>query len=124
MTTFEVLGLEERLVKAIRELGFEKPTAIQQKAIPVLLSGTKDFVGLAQTGTGKTAAFGLPLLQLVAAAERYPQALIVCPTRELCIQIVNEIELFKKQVRGMHVVAVYGGASIGMQIKDIKKGIQ
>src|SRR6266487_2545411 len=124
MTTFEVLGLEERVVKAITELGFEKPTAIQEKAIPVLLSGTKDFVGLAQTGTGKTAAFSLPLLQLINVEQKYPQALVACPTRELCIQIVNEIELFKKHIRGVHVVAVYGGASIGAQIRDIKKGVQ
>ncbi|WP_090662650.1 DEAD/DEAH box helicase [Parafilimonas terrae] len=124
MASFEELGLNEHLLASITELGFENPTPIQEKAIPVLLSGTKDFIGLAQTGTGKTAAFGLPLLQLVAVADKYPQALIVCPTRELCIQIVNEIELFKKRVRGMHVVAVYGGASIGMQIKDIKKGVQ
>src|SRR6516164_8159051 len=124
MTSFEDLGLNEHLLASITALGFETPTAIQQKAIPVLLSGTKDFIGLAQTGTGKTAAFGLPLLQLASATDRYPQALIVCPTRELCIQIVNEIEQFKKQVRGIHVVAVYGGASIGMQIKDIKKGVQ
>jgi ATP-dependent RNA helicase DeaD len=121
--SFEELGLNEQLLAAITQLGFETPTAIQEKAIPVLLSGTKDFIGLAQTGTGKTAAFGLPLLQLVAT-DKFPQALIVCPTRELCIQIVNEIELFKKQVRGINVVAVYGGASIGMQIKDIKRGVQ
>lgn len=124
MTSFEELGLNEHLLASIAALGFENPTAIQEKAIPVLLSGTKDFIGLAQTGTGKTAAFGLPLLQLVSTTEKYPQALVVCPTRELCIQIVNEIELFKKQVKGMHVVAVYGGTSIGMQIKDIKKGVQ
>src|SRR5215831_21362069 len=102
MTTFEGLGLEERLVKAVSELGFEEPTTIQEKAIPVLLSGTKDFVGLAQTGTGKTAAFGLPLLQLVSATDKYPQALIVCPTRELCMQIVNEIEQFKQFINGMY----------------------
>ena len=124
MASFEELGLNEHLLASVAELGFENPTAIQEKAIPVLLSGTKDFIGLAQTGTGKTAAFGLPLLQLVAVADKHPQALVVCPTRELCIQIVNEIEIFKKRVRGMHVVAVYGGASIGMQIKDIKKGVQ
>ncbi len=117
--SFEELGLNEQLLASITALGFETPTPIQQKAIPVLLSGTTDFIGLAQTGTGKTAAFGLPLLQLVSVADKYPQALIVCPTRELCIQIVNEIELFKKQVRGINVVAVYGGTSIGMQIKDI-----
>jgi ATP-dependent RNA helicase DeaD len=124
MTTFEGLGLDARLVQATDALGFKQPTPIQEQAIPVLLSGTKDLVGLAQTGTGKTAAFGLPLLQLVDAAQRYPQALVVCPTRELCIQIVNEIELFKKFMPGMHVVAVYGGASIGMQIRDIRRGVQ
>jgi len=121
---FEDLGLNEQILSSISELGFEIPTPIQEKAIPVLLSGEKDFIGLAQTGTGKTAAFGLPLLQLIDAKEKYPQALIVCPTRELCIQIVNDINLFKKNVRGVHVVAVYGGASIGMQIRDIKKGVQ
>ena len=124
MTTFESLGIEEKLLKAISELGFETPTEIQQKSIPVLLSGTKDFIGLAQTGTGKTAAFGLPLLQLIDEAKKFPQALVVCPTRELCMQIVNEIELFKKFVHGISIVAVYGGASIGMQIRDIKRGVQ
>jgi ATP-dependent RNA helicase DeaD len=124
MTTFEGLGLDTRLVQATDALGFKQPTPIQEQAIPVLLSGTKDLVGLAQTGTGKTAAFGLPLLQLVDPAAKYPQALVVCPTRELCIQIVNEVELFKKFIPGMHVVAVYGGASIGMQIRDIKRGVQ
>src|ERR1700734_3345700 len=124
MTTFEGLGLDARLVQATDALGFKEPTPIQEQAIPVLLSGTKDLVGLAQTGTGKTAAFGLPLLQLVQVTDRYPQALVVCPTRELCIQIVNEIELFKKFIPGMHVVAVYGGTSIGMQIRDIKRGVQ
>ncbi len=124
MATFEELGLSEPLVRVTSEMGFENPTQIQEKAIPVLLSGTKDLIGLAQTGTGKTAAFSLPLLQLIAADKKSPQALIVCPTRELCIQIVNEIELFKKHVRGINVVAVYGGASIGTQIRDIKRGVQ
>ena len=93
--TFQELGLDSKLILATNELGFVTPTPIQEKAIPVLLSGTKDLVGLAQTGTGKTAAFGLPLLQLVESKNKYPQALIVCPTRELCMQIVSEIELFK-----------------------------
>lgn len=124
MTTFEGLGLDARLVQATDALGFKHPTPIQEQAIPVLLSGTTDLVGLAQTGTGKTAAFGLPLLQLVDAGQRYPQALVVCPTRELCMQIVNEVEQFKKFLSGIHVVAVYGGASIGMQIRDIRKGVQ
>jgi ATP-dependent RNA helicase DeaD len=112
------------LVQATDALGFKQPTPIQEQAIPVLLSGTKDLVGLAQTGTGKTAAFGLPLLQLVDSAQKHPQALVVCPTRELCIQIVNEVELFKKFLPGMHVIAVYGGTSIGMQIRDLKRGVQ
>ncbi len=124
MMTFEALGVEERLMKAIGELGFVNPTPIQEKSIPVLLSGTTDLIGLAQTGTGKTAAFGLPLLQLIDEQQKFPQALIVCPTRELCMQIVKEIELFKKYQKGMNVVAVYGGASIGMQIRDIKRGVQ
>ncbi|HEX6915177.1 MAG TPA: DEAD/DEAH box helicase [Chitinophagaceae bacterium] len=124
MTTFNDIGLDERLVKATEALGFVNPTPIQEKAIPVLLSGTTDLVGLAQTGTGKTAAFGLPLLQLVDAKSKFPQALVVCPTRELCMQIVTEIEHFKKFIPGMQVVAVYGGASIGAQIRDIKRGVQ
>ncbi|MBU6158763.1 MAG: DEAD/DEAH box helicase [Bacteroidetes bacterium] len=124
MHQFDALGLEENLMKAITEMGYTQPTPIQEKSIPILLSGTKDFIGLAQTGTGKTAAFGLPLLQLINTADKFPQALIVCPTRELCLQIVTEIEKFKKHKRGMEVVAVYGGASIGLQIRTIKRGIQ
>jgi ATP-dependent RNA helicase DeaD len=124
MATFEELGLDPKLIKATDALGFTQPTPIQEKAIPVLLSGTKDLVGLAQTGTGKTAAFGLPLLQLAEVEQRHPQALVVCPTRELCMQIVNEMDLFKKFLPGMHVLAVYGGASIGGQIREIKRGIQ
>ncbi len=124
MTTFEALGIDARLIQATDELGYVNPTAIQEQAIPILLSGTKDFIGLAQTGTGKTAAFGLPLLHIIDAAARHPQALVVCPTRELCMQIVKEIELFKKYMSGVSVVAVYGGASIGLQIRDLKRGVQ
>ena len=124
MSTFEELGLQDRILKAVNELGFTQPTPIQEKSIPVLLSGTKDLIGLAQTGTGKTAAFGLPLLQLVQIDKKHPQALIICPTRELCLQIVNELELFKKHSAGIHVVAVYGGSSISMQIRDIRRGVQ
>lgn len=124
MITFSEIGLDERLVKATDALGFVNPSPIQEKAIPVLLSGTKDFIGLAQTGTGKTAAFGLPLLQLMDVKQRFPQALVVCPTRELCMQIVNDLEQFKKFIPGMQVVAVYGGASIGTQVRDIKRGVQ
>src|SRR3989337_996859 len=124
MNPFSTLGIRHDVVSAIAELGFVNPTPIQEQAIPVLLSGTKDFVGLAQTGTGKTAAFGLPLLQLISEENKFPQALVVCPTRELCMQIVKEVELFKKHIRGLHVVAVYGGASISMQIRDLKRGVQ
>ena len=100
MTTFEALGLKAELLQSVTDLGFVNPTPIQEQAIPVLLSGTMDFVGLAQTGTGKTAAFGLPLLHLINPAERYPQALIVCPTRELCLQITNDLQVFKKHLKG------------------------
>jgi ATP-dependent RNA helicase DeaD len=124
MSTFEGLGLHQNLLKAVSALGFTQPTPIQEKAIPVLVSGTKDLVGLAQTGTGKTAAFGLPLLHLIKAENRIPQALVVCPTRELCMQIVSEIELFKQFMTGVQVLAVYGGTSIGMQIRDLKRGVQ
>jgi ATP-dependent RNA helicase DeaD len=124
MITFDALGLDERLIQATNALGFTNPTPIQEKAIPVLLSGTKDLVGLAQTGTGKTAAFGLPLLHLVNEQAKHPQALVVCPTRELCMQIVNEVELFKKFMPGMFVVAVYGGTPIGQQIRELRRGVQ
>ena len=123
MNSFEELGLKEELVKAIADLGFETATPIQQKAIPILISGTTDFVGLAQTGTGKTAAFGLPLLQLIDVNQKYPQALIVCPTRELCLQICNDLQNFKKYLKGAIAEPVYGGASIVMQIRALKKGV-
>ncbi|MBX2931378.1 MAG: DEAD/DEAH box helicase [Chitinophagaceae bacterium] len=124
MITFRELGLDEKLIKATDTLGFTHPTPIQEQSIPVLLNGTKDMIGLAQTGTGKTAAFGLPLLQLIEVKQKFPQALIVCPTRELCLQIVHEVEQFKKFIPGMNVVAVYGGSSISMQIRELKRGTQ
>ncbi|NML23232.1 DEAD/DEAH box helicase [Pseudoflavitalea sp. G-6-1-2] len=124
MTTFDALGLDARLVQATDALGYKNPTPIQEQAIPVLLSGTKDLVGLAQTGTGKTAAFGLPLLHLIDEKQKFPQALVVCPTRELCLQIVNEMEQFKQFIPGMFVAAVYGGTSIGQQIRELKRGVQ
>ena len=123
MMTFEGLGLDARLVQATDALGFTQPTPIQEQAIPVLISGTKDLVGLAQTGTGKTAAFGLPLLHLIDGEKRHPQALIVCPTRELCMQIVNEMDLFKKFLSKIQVLAVYGGTPIGAQIRELKRGV-
>jgi ATP-dependent RNA helicase DeaD len=120
--TFESLGIEEGLLNSVTALGFTQPTPIQEKAIPVLLQGTKDFIGLAQTGTGKTAAFGLPLLQLINKGDRFPQALIVCPTRELCLQITNDLNTFKNKKENINITAVYGGTSISMQIRDLKKG--
>ena len=123
MNAFEALGLNEQLVQSVTEMGFETPTPIQQQAIPVLISGTRDFVGLAQTGTGKTAAFGLPLLHLMDREQRHPQALIVCPTRELCLQITNDLVAFSKFARGLFIEAVYGGASITMQIRNLRKGV-
>jgi len=122
VVSFEELGIEEGLLQSIHTLGFTQPTPIQEKAIPVLLQGTKDFIGLAQTGTGKTAAFGLPLLQLINKQQKFPQALVICPTRELCMQITKDVNSFKRKTDHISVVAVYGGASIGMQIRDLKKG--
>jgi ATP-dependent RNA helicase DeaD len=122
--SFEELGIEEILLQGIHSLGFTEPTPIQEQAIPILLSGTKDFVGLAQTGTGKTAAFGLPLLQLVDTKAKTPVALMVCPTRELCMQITKDLMNFGKFKKGIKTVAVYGGASISQQIRDLRQGAQ
>jgi len=124
MNPFNELGIRHDIVNAISELGFENPTPIQEQAIPVLLSGSNDFVGLAQTGTGKTAAFGLPLLELLDFSENYPQALVLCPTRELCLQITNDLKNYSKNLGNVHVVAVYGGASITDQLRQIKRGVQ
>jgi len=121
---FEALGLAANMLDSIRILGFQTPTPIQEKAIPTLLSGTKDFIGLAQTGTGKTAAFGLPLIQLIEGPAQKPKGLIVCPTRELCMQINRDLTNFSSAKPGFRTVAVYGGASMGDQIRDIKKGVQ
>ena len=124
MNPFINLGIRHDIVNAISELGFENPTPIQEQSIPVLLTGSNDFVGLAQTGTGKTAAFGLPLLELLDFEENHPQALVLCPTRELCLQITNDIKNYAKKMNNVHVVAVYGGASISDQLRQIKRGVQ
>lgn len=124
MNPFIELGIRHDIVNAINELGFEKPTPIQEQAVPVLLAGSNDFVGLAQTGTGKTAAFGLPLLELLDFSQKHPQALILCPTRELCLQIAKDIEKYAKNLPDVHVVAVYGGASISDQLRQIRRGVQ
>lgn len=123
MTDFASLGLNEQLLAGIQKLGFTEPTEIQHKAIPLLLQGTRDFVGLAQTGTGKTAAFGLPLLQLLDAAGKAPQALVVCPTRELCMQIVKDLQAFSKSGWPLKILPVYGGASIMVQMRELKSTV-
>lgn len=121
---FEVLGLSKPVLRAIAELGFESPTPIQEQAIPVMLGGNQDVVALAQTGTGKTAAFGLPLIDLLDFNQRHTQALILAPTRELCMQITRDLQSFSKHTGGAHVVAIYGGASIEGQIREMRKGPQ
>ncbi|URC10864.1 MULTISPECIES: DEAD/DEAH box helicase [unclassified Flavobacterium] len=124
MNKFEQLGLNESLLKAILDLGFENPSEVQEKAIPLLLEKDTDMVALAQTGTGKTAAFGFPLIQKIDADNRNTQALVLSPTRELCLQITNELKNYAKYEKGINVVAVYGGASITEQAREIKRGAQ
>jgi len=124
MLSFETLGLSGEILEAVRKLGFETPTPVQSKAIPVLLKGEQDVVALAQTGTGKTAAFGLPLIQLMDEDENATRALVLAPTRELCMQITSDFENFSRSVKRLNIVAVYGGASITDQIKKIKRGAQ
>jgi ATP-dependent RNA helicase DeaD len=123
-TTFEETGLRPEILKAIAEIGFESPTAIQEKTIPHLLNTDRDLIALAQTGSGKTAAFGLPVINQVDANSKKTQALILCPTRELAIQIANDFNGFTKYAQKLDVQAVYGGASIETQIKALNKGAQ
>ena len=124
MSTFESLGLQKSLLSAVNDLGFENPSEVQEKAIPILLEDETDLVALAQTGTGKTAAFGFPLIQKIEASSRKTQGLILSPTRELCLQITNEMQLYSKYEKGLNIVAIYGGASITEQAKQIKRGAQ
>jgi len=124
MNTFQQLGLNEDLLQAITDLGFETPSDVQIKTIPVLVEKDTDLVALAQTGTGKTAAFGFPMLQKINIDSRTTQGLILSPTRELCLQITNEMKLYGKYCKGLNVVAIYGGSSITDQARDVKKGAQ
>jgi ATP-dependent RNA helicase DeaD len=124
MTTFKALGLSAPLLKAVEQLGFTSPTDVQEKVIPVLLETENDLVALAQTGTGKTAAFGLPLLQRLTPGIRQTQALILSPTRELCLQITNELGLYGQNMPEIKIVPIYGGANISEQAKKIKRGAQ
>ena len=123
MNQFEEFGIRKELVRAILELGFEKPTPIQEQSIPILKDGRRNFIGMAQTGTGKTAAFGLPLIGLIDVGSRIIQGLILAPTRELCVQIAKDLENYCKYLGEVKIAAVYGGASIENQISSIKKGV-
>ncbi|MEA3477670.1 MAG: DEAD/DEAH box helicase [Bacteroidota bacterium] len=122
MLTFNEMGLSPNLLKGVDELGFKKPTTIQQEVIPIFFETDNDIVGLAQTGTGKTAAFGLPIIEQIDLQDKSVQALILAPTRELCIQISKDLQNFSKHINGLQVVPIYGGASIETQIKALKKG--
>ena len=120
MVTFQDFSLREELTRAVSEMGFENPTPIQGEVIPYLLSTPTDIIGLAQTGTGKTAAFGLPLLHNIDVAQKHVQALVLSPTRELCMQIETEFQKYGQYMRGLKTTAVYGGAPIGTQIRNLK----
>ncbi|MGQ8336609.1 DEAD/DEAH box helicase [Sunxiuqinia sp. A32] len=124
MTTFEQTGIKPELLRAIGEMGFEQPTPIQEKTIPHLLNNKNDLIALAQTGTGKTAAFGLPLLHNADMQTDNVQALILCPTRELCLQIGRDLDAFSKYMKGFKNISVYGGADIGKQIRELRQGGQ
>lgn len=124
MNSFEGLGINAEVLKALAGLGFKEPTPIQKQSIPLLLSQPTDLVALAQTGTGKTAAFGIPLILGIDTKSRDAQALVLCPTRELCLQITKDLQSFSKYIKGLKVVAIYGGASIVGQIKEVKEGAQ
>ena len=124
MKTFEELGVSEEIRHAIEELGFEHPMPVQEEVIPYLLDNGNDVVALAQTGTGKTAAYGLPLIQKIDTESKTTQALVLSPTRELCLQIADDLTAFSKYINGLHVVPVYGGASIETQIRSLRHGVQ
>ena len=124
MKTFEELGVCESIRKAIEELGFVNPMPVQEAVIPYLLGNENDVIALAQTGTGKTAAFGIPLLERIDTSKRYTQALVLSPTRELCLQIADDLRDFAKYLDGVHVEAVYGGAAIEPQMRALKKGVE
>ena len=123
MKTFEELGVYPEIRKAIEEMGYENPMPVQEEVIPYLLGEGNDVVALAQTGTGKTAAFGLPLIQKINVKNRVPQALILCPTRELCLQIAGDLNDYSKYIDGLKVLPVYGGSSIESQIRMLKSGV-
>ncbi|MBN2535537.1 MAG: DEAD/DEAH box helicase [Spirochaetales bacterium] len=120
---FNELGLNEKIIKAISELGYNPPTSVQEKVIPHIMSGAGDLIGLAQTGTGKTAAFGLPLLEKIILERNYTQVLILCPTRELCLQSYHFMKSYSKYLKQIKIIAVYGGIDIKQQINELKTGV-
>ncbi len=124
MKTFSELGVSDEIIRAISEMGYENPMPVQEQVIPYLLGVGNDVIALAQTGTGKTAAYGLPVLQKVNPADRSTQAVILSPTRELCLQIADDLKDYARYIDGLHVLAVYGGSSIESQIRSLKKGVQ
>jgi len=124
MDQFEHLGIRQDIFKGITALGFASPTPVQQQVIPKMLERQDDLIGLAQTGTGKTAAFGIPLIQLADSSHSRPQSLVLCPTRELCVQVTRDIKALAKFVPQLKIIAVYGGSSIDQQIKLLEKGVQ
>ncbi|MDR0725051.1 MAG: DEAD/DEAH box helicase [Prevotellaceae bacterium] len=125
MTNFEIQGLNPEILKAIKDLGFETPMPVQEKVIPVMLESDRDIIALAQTGTGKTAAFGLPLINMSNTSQSAGiQVLVLCPTRELCLQITDDLNSFSKYLPDIHILPVYGGANIENQIRALKKGVQ
>ncbi len=124
MKTFEELGVSEEIRRAISEMGYVSPMPVQEQVIPYLLGTGNDVIALAQTGTGKTAAFGLPILQKVDPSDRSTQAVVLSPTRELCLQIADDLKDYSRYIDGLHVLAVYGGSSIESQIRSLKKGVQ
>ncbi len=124
MVNFKDIGVNKELLKSIQEMGFETPTPIQKESIPYLLTSSEDLISLAQTGTGKTAAFGLPIIQQIDPKIKHVQAIVLCPTRELCIQIAKDLIAFSKYLDYVKVLPVYGGTNIENQIKSIKKGVQ
>ena len=123
MKTFEELGVSPEIRRAVEEMGYENPMPVQEEVIPYLLGENNDVVALAQTGTGKTAAFGLPLIQQINVKNRVPQSLILCPTRELCLQIAGDLNDYSKYIDGLKVLPVYGGSSIDSQIRSLKRGV-
>jgi len=124
MNTFADIGINNDLLKGLSSLGFQEPTPVQAQVIPLMLERQVDLVGLAQTGTGKTAAFGLPLIQMTNTQSRQTQGLVLCPTRELCVQVAKDLEAYSRHVEGLRILAIYGGASIEQQIKVLRKGVQ